>query len=96
MSVNILKFRCDSCGQDTSLEVVYTNATYSETFYMCDDAEPDFEETSVDDYGDDAYFSCSTCGARIPVDANRVTAWEDLRDWLQRRPENVTKIMEEL
>lgn len=94
--VELLKFRCDTCGRDSSLEIVYTNATYLETFSMCDDAEPEFEETSVDDYGDEAYFGCSTCGSRIPVDATGENAWEDLRDWLQRRPENVAKIMEEL
>lgn len=96
MGVEILKFRCDSCGQDTRLKIVYTNATYSEAFCMYDDAEPKFEEASLYDYGDDAYFSCSTCGSRIPVDANGPNAWEALRNWLQRRPENVTKIMEEL
>ena len=88
---DFLIFECPRCHIQTSIDCVYNNVIFRETFDMADDGTAEYTETEVIDYGEDYHYACSNCRHILPCASD-----EELHAWLVRRPENVGKVMEEL
>lgn len=89
-----LKFKCPECEQFAEIDIVHHNTTYRETFIMDSGGDAEYLESEVVDYGDNSTYHCSRCGALLPKQAQE--SWDELTEWLKRRPENLDRIMENL
>lgn len=89
-----LKFICPNCGKESSIDAVYTGATYVESFDILEDGCAEYWDSTVEDYGSGRIYRCNSCEWQLPVDCSKDP--EELYHWLIRRPENVGKVMEEL